>query len=102
MGIRILWFFGFHFSKSPSGTDLDMTRTILVPKFGVEAEAEIPQIQMLTLHLPSEVVSQLCAYREIVPNDRRLEKLGINRVGFDDPTPGKWDVESEAILHNLL
>ena len=93
---------GFHFSKSPSGTDLGVAGTVLIPEFGVEAEAEIPQVEMLTLNVPSEVVSQLCTDRDIVTNDRGLEKLGIDRVSLDNPTFGKRDVESETILHNLL
>ena len=60
-------------SKFPCGTDLDMTRTVVVPVFGVEAEAQIPEIEILTFKVTSEVVSHFSAYREVRANCCRLE-----------------------------
>src|ERR1700693_976650 len=79
-----------------------MARTILVPEFGVEAQTQISQIEILSFHIPSEVMAQLSAYGGIRAYDCRLEELRIDSVDFNDPALGKRDIEPQTILHNLL
>src|ERR1700719_1292592 len=57
---------------------------------------------MLALDVPGEMVPEFRPDGEIVTNEGRLEKLGIDSVGFNYPALGKGDIESQAVFHNLL
>ena len=73
--------------KRQAGANLGVANDIgyLVTDFGVKAKTQIAQVGMPAFDIPGEVVSDFHAKRPITADSCRLEKMGIDSVGFNDP-----------------